>query len=114
MAAAQTRPAKKTTAPRRDKPAPVAFNFDTYQRDVAVEPFAIAIGGQRHESIDPLDLDFRVLNQSLDDPETMFRLLFPDAADAILENAIPLGALAGFTAAVSTHFGLEDFIAALS
>lgn len=114
MPANTNRTAKKTTPARGDKPAPVGFNFDTWHRDQAVEPFVIVIDGNRYESLDPLDIDFRVLNTVLDQPEALFRELFPDDADEILANKIAVGALGKFSQAIATHFGLEDFVGALS
>lgn len=114
---AQNRPTTKKTAaaPRRDKPVPVAINFDTWSREESVDPFPIVIGGKRYESLDPMDIDFRALNDVLNaTPEDMFRLLFPDDAEEILGNTIRVGAIAAFNEAVVLHFGLEDFIAAQS
>lgn len=104
---------KATAAPRRDKPAPVALNFDTWSRDQVVEPFAIVIGGKRYESLDPMDVDYRELSGILDaSPEDMFRLLFPEDAEEIVKHKMSVGAMVAFNEAVVTHFGLEDFIAA--
>lgn len=114
--------AKKTTArtsgPRpvraSDKPAAVGFNFDTWQRDEAVEPFPIVIAGKRYESLDPISIDFREVMAALESgtPQDMFQLLFPDDYDEIMENKIPLGSLRAFADASSVHFGLEDFVGA--
>ncbi|NUO57310.1 MAG: hypothetical protein HOV78_11640 [Hamadaea sp.] len=107
--------AKRTTASRTsDKPASVAFNFDTYQRESPIDPFVIVIGGKRYESRDPLDLDFRALNALLDSPDMLFQELFDGDAEEILKQHIPLGALGKFVEAIGQHFGLADFIAAPS
>lgn len=112
MPASQTR---KTAQPRRDTPAAISFNFDTWARDEAIDPFIVVLGGHRYQSLDPMGLDYRELAAAIDDePGILFRLLFPDDADEMLENKIPIGALAKFNAAASAHFGLEDFIAAQS
>lgn len=105
----------KTTKRTTDKPAKVGFNFDTYQRDEPVDPFVIVLDGQRYESIDPLDLDYRALGKLLDQPDAFFQELFPDDHEKILASkSIKLGALAKFVQAITKHFGLEDFIGAPS
>lgn len=106
---------RKTSTTRRDKPADVGVNFDTWARPEAVAPYPIVIGGQRYESLDPMDVDYRELELVLNgDVEEVFKLLFPDDHEAILENKIPVGALVVFNEGIVTHFGLEDFIAAQS
>ena len=106
---------RKTAAPRQDKPAAVAVNFDNWSRDEAVDPFVIVMDGKRYESLDPMDLDYRELSRIIDgDPSEVFRLLFPEDHKEILDNKISLGAMAKFNQAAVTHFGLEDFIAAQS
>lgn len=113
--AAAKKSTAKRSAPRRDKPADVGLNFDTWSRDDDVEPFPIVIGGKRYESLDPMDLDYRELTAVLDDdPDEVFRILFPDDHEEILANKISVGAMLKFNEAIVVHFGLEDFIAAQS
>lgn len=106
--AAAAQPKKKTVAPE--------FSFDDWTRDEAVETFKITIGGKQYESLDPMDIDYRDLGEAVknEDPADLFRVLFPDGAEEILENTISVGALFEFNEAVVIHFGLEDFIAAQS
>ncbi len=94
--------------PDRDKPT-VDFNFDTWERETSLAPFAVVIGGQRYEAIDPLDLDYRTFMASGDDAEAQFKMLFPDSHTKILANkAIKLGALQEFNRRILEHYGMGD------
>lgn len=63
-------PKTKLSTVSSDKPAKVAFNLDTFERENAPEPFVIVLGGRRIEFADPQDLDWQDLME-IDDPDEL-------------------------------------------
>ncbi len=94
-----------------DKPS-VDFNFDAWEQPDKPKPFGVVIGGKRYEAINPLDLDYREFDMVQDDPDAVFRMLFPEHHTEILANKhIKAGALREFQEQVMEHYGLGNIAA---
>ena len=92
----------------QDKPE-VNFNFDSWELEDAPKPFAIVINGKRYEAVNPLELDYREFDEVSEDPESVFRLLFPQKHAEILgAKVIKAGALRDFQQQVMEHYGLGN------
>lgn len=95
--------------PTGDTPAGVSFNFDSWEREVDVDPFVIVIGGKRYEAVDIFELDAREFMKTSDaDIDAQLKMLFPRDYKSITPHKFKLGAWRDFSKAVLEHYGLGN------
>lgn len=96
-------------SPHGDKPADVSFNFDSWEREVDVDPFVVVIGGKRYEAVDIFELDAREFMKTSDaDIDGQLKMLFPRDFEAVRKVNFKLGAWRDFSKAVLEHYGLGN------
>lgn len=107
-----TRTSNGTTprAPRRqDKPAGVALNLDTLEREGgAAEPFVFVHDGKRRIFTDPYELDWQELATAITDPRILFRLALSEQdADDLLGAKIPAWKIDVLATKYLEYYGID-------
>jgi hypothetical protein len=94
---------------RSDKPAPVALNLDTLDREARPGPFSVVLGGKPYVFLDPEDIDWRDLLHALKDPSVFFNLMLPaDKSKAWAANKLPGWKLNALMDNYIQHYGLQS------
>lgn len=93
-----------------DKPAPIALNLDTLEREGgATEPFAVVLGGERLLLSDPAEVDWQKLLAALRDPYVFFRLVIPpDDHEVFFGTAMPGWKMNKLMESYMAHYGLQS------
>lgn len=96
-------------AARPDKPAPVALNLDTLDREARPEPFSVVHGGKPYTFIDPEDIDWRDLLRALNEPSAFFDLTLPaDKTKQFSAVKLPGWKLNALMKAYLEHYGIPS------
>lgn len=95
--------------PKPDKPAPVAMNLDTLDREARPEPFAVVHGGRHYEFVDPQDIDWRDLIQVLQRPAVFFeKCLSPEDSPEFEKTPMPGWKLNALISKYLEHYGVPS------
>lgn len=95
--------------PDSDKPAPVALNLDTLDREARPDPFSVVLGGKPYVFIDPEDIDWRDLLDALNNPRVFFaKMLHAEDAEEFERNDLPGWKLNKLIGAYLEHYGIPS------
>lgn len=94
----------------QDKPAPVALNLDTLEREGgAREPFVVVLASKRLLLSDPQEIDWQKLLTALRDPHVFFRLIVPpDDHELFFGAEMPGWKMNKLMEAYMAHYGLPS------
>jgi hypothetical protein len=98
--------------PRRppDKPAPVALNLDTLEREGGpTDPFVFVHGGERILLSDPAEMDWQKLLNAMRDPVVFFQLVIPpDCRDAFFNAPMAGWKMNKLMQSYMAHYGMSS------